>query len=82
MNKIALAFRSRTFWTIVVIVLINTLPQVKQYFPQGLYDVVNPVLGFLAAYFHISPSQDYGYIPFVGIHKDPESIQPPSQPVS
>lgn len=82
MNKLALALKSRTFWTIVVIVLLNSFPQVKQYLPGDVSDAINGILGLLAAYFHVNPSRDYGYVPFVGIHKDPENIQPPQDYMS
>jgi hypothetical protein len=60
MNKIELALKSRTFWTIVIIAALNTIPQVKQYLPQSLFDAINWALGFLATYFHVNPSQNYG----------------------
>lgn len=79
MNKISLALHSRTFWTIVVIIGLNTLPQVKDILPQSVYDVLNPILGLLAAYFHVKPNQDYGYTPYVGVHKDSDPIDPPTE---
>lgn len=79
MNKISLALHSRTFLTIVVIIGLNTLPQVKDILPQGVYNVLNPILGLLATYFHVKPHQDYGYTPYVGVHKDNDPIDPPTE---
>lgn len=59
MTKVLQALRSRTFWTVVAIVAVNTLPQVRQYLPQGVSDFMNVALGFAATYFHVNPSQSY-----------------------
>jgi len=59
MNKVLQAIQSRTFWTIVVLVAVNTLPQLKGLVSQHTLDVINTVLGFVATYFHVNPSQNY-----------------------
>jgi hypothetical protein len=59
MNKLALAVRSRTFWTVVLLVAMNTIPQLKGLVSQQVLDGINTVLGLLAAYFHVNPSQNY-----------------------
>ena len=60
MNKIILALKSRTFWTVVILLLINVVPAVKNVFPNAAWlDTVSTVLTFLAGYFHVSPSQNY-----------------------
>ena len=57
--KTGLALGSKTFWTIVVIVLVNGVPALKAYIPTDLVPVVDSILGALAVYFHVNPSQDY-----------------------
>lgn len=59
MEKIKLALGSRTFWTVVITVIINTLNVNAQLIPAGVVDILNPILGLLAAYFHVNPSQNY-----------------------
>lgn len=51
--------KSRTFWSIVVLVAVNTVPQLRGYLSPELLDLFNVVLGALATYFHITPSQKY-----------------------
>lgn len=74
MNKIYQALTSRTFWTVVLIVAVSAFPQVTKYLPSEAVDLINAILLALAGYFHVNPSKDYGYTPFVGIHKDPENL--------
>ena len=57
MNKIALMLKSRTFWTVVVMLVFNLIPQLPV--DQGVKDLVNGILTLLATYFHINPSQNY-----------------------
>jgi hypothetical protein len=60
MNKITQALTSRTVWTVVVIVLLNTVPALKNMFPSAAWlDSVNGLLTLLAGYFHVNPSQNY-----------------------
>lgn len=59
MTKLKLTLKSRTFWTVVLLVAINTVPQLKGAVSQQVLDIVNTVLGVLAAYFHVNPSQNY-----------------------
>ena len=59
MNKIKLALGSRTFWTVVLTVVVNTVNANAPFIPPQVLEVVNVVLGLVATYFHINPSQNY-----------------------
>ncbi len=59
MNKIALVLKSRTFWTLVVIFIINGFNGIHNSLPTSIIMPLDAVLGLLATYFHINPSQDY-----------------------
>jgi hypothetical protein len=64
MSKFALAFRSRTFWTVVVMVLVNIIPGLP--IDQPTKDLITTVLGLVATYFHVNPSQNYNPPPLNG----------------
>ena len=57
MNEVKLALRSRTFWTIVLLVLINVIPVVKTYVSSPVLDSLSTILGLIATAFHVNPSQ-------------------------
>jgi hypothetical protein len=57
MSKFALALKSRTFWTVVVMLVFNLIPHLPV--DQSVKDLVNGILTLLAAYFHVNPSQNY-----------------------
>lgn len=60
MSKLLLAIKSRTFWTMVLILLINNVPAIKASFPNAAWlDTANTFLTLLATYFHVNPSQTY-----------------------
>lgn len=59
MNKVILALGSRTFWVIVLTIVINTINANTAFIPAGAMDIINPLLGLLATYLHVSPSQYY-----------------------
>lgn len=59
MTKIKLALASRTFWTLVAIFVLNTVHANQGLIPTGAMDIINPILTLLAAYFKVTPSQDY-----------------------
>ena len=54
------AFTSRTVWTIIALVIINGVPSVTEMIPASIVPAVNIVLGLLATYFKVNPSQKYG----------------------
>lgn len=51
---------SRTFWTLVLMVLLATIPELKELIPAPYYNAAMAGLGALAAYFKLNPSQEYG----------------------
>lgn len=59
MQKIWLALKSRTFWTLVVLFIVNGVSGVHEMIPAGWVPLVDTVLGFLTVYFHVNPSQNY-----------------------
>jgi len=59
MNKINKAIKSRTVWTIVALFLINGFNAISAELSPEVLAVVNPILGLLAIYFKVSPSQKY-----------------------
>lgn len=59
MSKIALALKSRTVWTVVVLFLVNGVGAIHGYIPAGYLPLVDGILGILAIYFKLSPSQQY-----------------------
>lgn len=59
MNKITLALKSRTFWTLIVLFVVNGVNAIHDSIPATNLQVVDAILGFLITYFHISPSQQY-----------------------
>jgi hypothetical protein len=59
MNKIMLALKSRTFWVVVLMFLTGGIQAISNIIPDSLLPVVEGGLGLLAAYFHVTPSQNY-----------------------
>lgn len=59
MNKFTQMFSSRTFWTLVVMVIYNILNVYGHLLSPSLSDLVNLILGALVTYFHLNPSQVY-----------------------
>jgi len=54
-----MVFKSRTFYTVLLLVLLNTVPQLKGLVSQQIIDIINTILGILVTYFHVNPSQNY-----------------------
>ena len=59
MNKITQIAKSRTFWTLVVLFVVNGVGAIQASIPADILRVVNMVLGMLTTYFHVNPSQNY-----------------------
>lgn len=59
MNKIVQIAKSRTFWTVAITIVINTINANTQFIPVGILELLNPILGLVATYFHVNPSQYY-----------------------
>lgn len=56
-------FKSRTFWTIVVLFLVSGVTAIRAFIPTAIQPVVDGVLSLLAIYFHANPSQQYAVPP-------------------
>lgn len=52
-------FKSRTFWTIVGIFVVNGGNAIVGVLPPTVQTIVTGLLGILAVYFHTNPSQTY-----------------------
>ena len=52
--------KSRTFWTLVGLVVIGVVPIFRNTIPQPYYDAIVVALGILASYFRLNPSQKFG----------------------
>lgn len=59
MTKFGQVFKSRTFWTLVVLFVVNGVSGVHDMIPASLLPVVDGLLGILTVYFHVNPSQNY-----------------------
>ncbi len=59
MNKISQIFKSRTFWTLVVLFIVNGVHGIQGSIPPEALTYVNLFLGMMTTYFHINPSQNY-----------------------
>lgn len=59
MNKLALLFKSRQFWTIVVLFTINGFNGIQSMIPAEFLPLLNGALGLLSVYFRVSPKQKF-----------------------
>lgn len=59
MNTITTALKSRTFWTVVVMFIIGGTNAIASFIPAGFETPLMAVLGLVATYFHLNPSQNY-----------------------
>ena len=59
MHKLELALRSRTVWTIIALFIIGGFHNITGYIPESLMPYLNSILGLMAIYYKISPSQQY-----------------------
>lgn len=57
--KALLMVKSRTFWTVVVMFLVGGVQAVQSMIPAHDVVFVEGVLGLMATYFHLNPSQNY-----------------------
>lgn len=58
-SKIQSLLKSRQFWMIVILFIINGFEGVKNEIPEGVLPYVDTILGFLIVWFRISPKQDF-----------------------
>ena len=59
MVKVAQALKSRTFWTLVALFIINGINGIHNQIPPVLVGFIDLALSALATYFHVNPSQNY-----------------------
>lgn len=52
-------FYSRTFWTLVIMFVVNGYAAISHNVPANVDVVLNTLLTGLSAYFHLNPSQVY-----------------------
>lgn len=51
--------KSRTFWTLIVMFVVNGYAAISGQVPAGADVIINLVLTTLSTYFHVTPSQTY-----------------------
>jgi len=54
MNKIKQVLSSQVFWTAIVIVAINVLPQVRQFLSPNAADIISLLLAYFANELHVN----------------------------
>ena len=50
-------FRSRTFWTLVVLVIYDVIQVYGNIFPAEIATLINLILGSLVSYYHLQTGQ-------------------------
>jgi hypothetical protein len=58
-DKIALALKSRTFYSVLATVIVNAVNANAQFIPTSDMVYVNLALAGITSYFHVNPSQNY-----------------------
>jgi len=58
-DKIIKALSSRTVWSVIVLVAINIVNLFGSYLPVDLVALLSSILGAMAVYFKVNPSQKY-----------------------
>ena len=59
MFKLAQVLKSRTFWTLVVMFIINGITGIREHINPGWLTTIDAILGIVATYLHVNPSQNY-----------------------
>jgi hypothetical protein len=59
MKKMLKVVKSRTFWTLVAMFITNGISGIREHLNPGWLTTIDSVLGILAVYFHVNPSQNY-----------------------
>ena len=59
MHKIAQALKSRTFWTLVALFIINGITGIREQISPQMLTTIDAILTVLAVYFKLNPSQNY-----------------------
>lgn len=55
LDKVLLAIKSRTAWTIVAIFVINGITGIHDFINPSVLTILDPILGLLAIYFRVNP---------------------------
>lgn len=55
MQKVIIALKSRTVWTVIALVIINGIPSVRDLLPTTWLPYVDVLLGLMASYFRVNP---------------------------
>ena len=58
-DKIVLALKSRTFYSVLATVIVNAVNANAQFIPTSDMVYVNLALAGITSYFHVNPSQNY-----------------------
>lgn len=58
-NATAKALTSRTVWTIIASLVLTGFQQFQPFMDANTYMVVSGILGLMATYFKVNPSQKY-----------------------
>lgn len=61
-QQIILALKSRTFWTTVVLFVVNGVGAVHNSIPENMLPLVDAILFILITLFHLNPSQEYNKV--------------------
>lgn len=59
MTEVVKMLKSRTVWTLVLIAVVGGVQAVQPFMSPELFVFVNSILAAVAAYFKLSPSQEY-----------------------
>lgn len=59
LEKILKLLKSRQFWTIVLLFIVNGIEGVKEFMPANALPIINSILGLLSVYFRVSPKQNF-----------------------
>ncbi len=59
MQKILQVLKSRTFWTLVAMFIINGVAGVHDRLPTEWITTVDGILSIAAVYFHVNPQRNY-----------------------
>lgn len=55
LNKLIVASKSRTVWTIVLMFLVGGVTSIHDVLPAGSVPFIDGILGLLAIYFRVNP---------------------------
>lgn len=58
-SKIQSLLKSRQFWTIIILFIINGIAGIRENIPDGAMAYIDSILGLLIIWFRISPKQDF-----------------------